>query len=116
CREWPPDLHARATGIPSETLREPGRAHHASGAAALYLSTGVNQGRSGALCFWFQEAINAVSGNLDRRGGSLMGSSGLVDFAAEGKKTGAMQRRGLRPDGPAPDAGWPPPATFDGDG
>src|SRR5262249_10655341 len=113
---WTPERQAAVTGISAETLRELVRAHRESGAAALYLSTGVNQGRSGALCFWFQEAINAVSGNLDRRGGSLMGSSGLVDFAAEGKKTGAMQRRGLRPDGPAPDAGWPPPATFDGDG
>src|SRR5262249_56753877 len=115
CREWPPDLHARATGIPSETLREPGRAHHASGAAALYLSTGVNQGRSGVLCFWLQEAINAISGNLDRRGGSLMGSSGLVDFAAQGKKTGAMGRRTWRQDGLPSIVGRYPTAVFAGD-
>jgi anaerobic selenocysteine-containing dehydrogenase len=59
-------LDARApgevTGISAPTLRELVRAHHASGAAALYLSTGVNQGRSGALCFWLQEAINAGLG------------------------------------------------------
>jgi anaerobic selenocysteine-containing dehydrogenase len=109
---WTPERQAEVTGISAQTLRELVRAHHASGAAALYLSTGVNQGRSGALCFWFQEAINAVSGNLDRRGGSLMGSSGLVDFAAEGKKTGAMGRRTWRPDGLPSIVGCYPTAMF----
>jgi anaerobic selenocysteine-containing dehydrogenase len=109
---WTPERQAAVTGIAAETLRELVRAHHASGAAALYLSTGVNQGRSGALCFWFQEAINAISGNLDRRGGSLMGSSGLVDFAAEGKQTGAMGRRVWRKDGLPSIVGGYPSAMF----
>ncbi|NNL64706.1 MAG: molybdopterin-dependent oxidoreductase, partial [Myxococcales bacterium] len=46
---------------------------------ALYCSTGVNMGGSGALAFWIQEVINAVSGNLDRRGGALVGR-GILDF------------------------------------
>jgi anaerobic selenocysteine-containing dehydrogenase len=41
--------------------------------AALYHSTGVNQGRFGLLVYWLQEAINAITGNLDRRGGVLAG-------------------------------------------
>jgi hypothetical protein len=36
--------------------------------------------------FWLQEAINAVSGNLDRRGGTLVGR-GVIDFPAFGKRT-----------------------------
>jgi anaerobic selenocysteine-containing dehydrogenase len=111
-KDWTPERQAEVTGIPAATLCELVRGHHASGAAALYLSTGVNQGRSGALCFWFQEAINAVSGNLDRRGGSLMGSSGLVDFAAEGKKSGAMARRVWRADGLPSIVGCYPTALF----
>jgi anaerobic selenocysteine-containing dehydrogenase len=111
-KEWTPERQAAVTGITAEQLRELVRAHHASGAAALYLSTGVNQGRSGALCFWLQEAINAISGNLDRRGGSLMGSSGLVDFAAEGKKTGAMGARVWRRDGLPSIVGCYPTAMF----
>jgi len=111
-KEWTPERQAEVTGISAATLRELVRAHHASGAAALYLSTGVNQGRSGVLCFWLQEAINAISGNLDRRGGSLMGSSGLVDFAAEGKKTGAMARRTWRKDGLPSIVGCYPTAMF----
>ena len=46
------------------------------------MATGVNQGRSGTLCFWLLEAINAASGNLDRPGGTLMGQ-GLVDMAKQ---------------------------------
>jgi anaerobic selenocysteine-containing dehydrogenase len=111
-KEWTPERQAEVTGISADVLRELVRAHHASGAAALYLSTGVNQGRSGALCFWLQEAINAVSGNLDRRGGSLMGSSGIVDFAAEGKKSGAMARRTWRADGLPSIVGCYPTAMF----
>jgi anaerobic selenocysteine-containing dehydrogenase len=111
-KDWTLERQAEVTGIPADTVRELVRAHHASGAAALYLSTGVNQGRSGVLCFWLQEAINAVSGNLDRRGGSLMGSSGLVDFAAEGKKSGAMIRRTWRQDGLPSIVGCYPTAMF----
>jgi anaerobic selenocysteine-containing dehydrogenase len=81
---WTPERQAEATGVPAETLRELVAAHAAATSsgqgAALYMATGVNQGRSGSLCFWLLEAINAISGNLDRRGGTLLGT-GLVDMA-----------------------------------
>ena len=48
-------------------------------------------GGHGALSFWLQEVINAVSGNLDRRGGTLVGN-GVIDFAAFGKRTGTLLR------------------------
>ncbi len=98
-RPWTPERQAAVTGVPADLLRELVEAHHRAGASVLYMSTGVNQGRSGTLCFWIQESINAVSGNLDRLGGSLMGSRGVVDFAAEGKKTGQTQRAVWRADG-----------------
>jgi formate dehydrogenase len=56
--------------------------------AVLYSSTGVNMGGQGALAFWLQEVIQAVSGNLDRRGGTLVGQ-GIVDFP------GFAARRGI---------------------
>ena len=59
----------------------------------MYCSTGVNMGGNGALAFWIQEVINAVSGNLDREGGLLLGR-GIVDFARFGAKSGF----GLRDD------------------
>ena len=79
---WTPERQAAVTGIPADTLRELVRAHAAADGAALYMATGVNQGRSGTFCFWLLESINALSGNLDRRGGTLMGE-GLTDMAKQ---------------------------------
>lgn len=79
---WTPERQAEVTGISAQTLRDLVRSHREAKGAALNMATGVNQGRSGTLCFWLLECINAVSGNLDRRGGTLMGQ-GLVDMAAQ---------------------------------
>jgi anaerobic selenocysteine-containing dehydrogenase len=54
-------------------------AYLAADGASLYASTGVNQGRNGTVAFWILEVINAITGNLDRRGGSLMGK-GIIDY------------------------------------
>ena len=84
---WTPERQAEVTGVPAEILRDLVSAHAAASerstpndtGAALYMATGVNQGRSGSTCFWLLESINAISGNLDRRGGTLLGS-GLIDM------------------------------------
>jgi len=86
---WPPERTAEVTRIPAETLRGMVRAYTEADGAALYCSTGVNMGTNGSLAFWLQECINAISGNLDRRGGTLV-STGVIDFAAFGKKTGTL--------------------------
>ncbi|MBW2274955.1 MAG: molybdopterin-dependent oxidoreductase [Deltaproteobacteria bacterium] len=80
--DWTPERQEAVTGISAETLRELVRAHGAADGAALNMATGVNQGRSGTLCFWLLECINAISGNLDSAGGTLMGK-GLFDMAKE---------------------------------
>jgi anaerobic selenocysteine-containing dehydrogenase len=86
---WPPERTAEVTRIPADTLRELVRAYREADGAALYCSTGVNMGTNGSLAFWLQECINAISGNLDRKGGTLV-STGVIDFAAFGKKTGVL--------------------------
>jgi len=83
---WTPERAEKVSGIPAEKLREWVDAHIAANGAALYMSTGINQGTHGSLCYWLLEAINAISGNLDRRGGNLMGR-GIFDWPAEAKKT-----------------------------
>src|SRR5262245_6114218 len=105
---WTPERQEAATGVPAATLRELAAAHRASSAAALYLSTGVNQGRHGTLCYWLLEAANAVSGNLDRRGGTLMGR-GIVDMPAEAKREGRFERSDRAPVGGFPSVvdTWP---------
>jgi anaerobic selenocysteine-containing dehydrogenase len=70
---WTPERVAGATGVPAETLSRMVADYLEADGAALYSSTGVNQGRFGLLVYWLQEAINAVTGNLDRRGGVLAG-------------------------------------------
>ncbi|MFW2390047.1 MAG: molybdopterin-containing oxidoreductase family protein [Polyangiales bacterium] len=86
---WPPERTAEVTRIPADTLREMVRTYREADGAALYCSTGVNMGTNGSLAFWLQECINAISGNLDRKGGTLV-STGVIDFAAFGKKTGTL--------------------------
>jgi formate dehydrogenase len=85
--EWPAERSAAVTRIDAHTLREIVDAYIRADGAALYSSTGVNMGGNGALAFWLQEVINAVSGNLDERGGTLLGE-GILDFAKLGRRTG----------------------------
>ena len=63
--------------------------------AALFLSTGVNQGSHGTLAFWIQEAINAVTGNLDRLGGTVVGHGYIKDFPKHARKGGHTMRKDL---------------------
>jgi anaerobic selenocysteine-containing dehydrogenase len=95
---WTPERQAVVTGVSAETLRGLVRSHAAADGAALYMATGVNQGRSGTACFWLLESINAISGNLDRPGGTLMGR-GLFDMAKEVTKDPQMMVSHDREDG-----------------
>ena len=91
CEPWSPERTSEVTRIPPGKLREMVAAYARAGGAAIYSSTGVNMGTNGSLAFWLQETINAVSGNLDRQGGTLVGR-GVIDFPAFGKRTGALLR------------------------
>jgi formate dehydrogenase len=88
---WTPERTAPVTAVPPATLREMATAYRTADGAALYSSTGVNMGGHGSLAFWLQEVINAVSGNLDRRGGTLVGR-GVIDFPRFGVKHGVLMR------------------------
>lgn len=86
---WTPERVASITCMPADTLREMVSHYREADGAALYSSTGVNMGGEGALAFWLQETIQAVSGNLDRRGGTLVGR-GIVDFPGFAAKRGLL--------------------------
>ncbi len=88
---WPAERTAEVTQIPAATLRQMVTAYRRADGAALYCSTGVNMGTNGTLCYWLQEVINAASGNLDRRGGTLVGR-GIFDFPKFGVKNGLLMR------------------------
>jgi len=89
---WPPERTSEITGISAETLRAMVDDYTQADGAALFLSTGVNQGSQGTLAFWIQEAINAITGNLDRLGGTLVGYGYIKDFPKHARKSGHTMR------------------------
>ena len=91
-KEWTPEKSALVTGIEANMLREMVAYYSQADGAALYCSTGVNMGGNGSLAFWLQEVINAISGNLDRKGGTLIGK-GVMDFIKFGVKNGILMRQ-----------------------
>jgi anaerobic selenocysteine-containing dehydrogenase len=90
---WPPHRTAEITGVSTETLSSIVTRYVEADGAALHLSTGVNQGSHGTLAFWIQEAINAVTGNLDRLGGTLVGHGFVKDFPRYARKGGHTMRK-----------------------
>ncbi len=89
--EWVPQKTEAVTGIPAYKISEIVSVFlHARG-ASLYSSTGVNMGTNGSLAFWIQECINMITGNLDRKGGTLVGK-GIIDFPKFGVKKGILMR------------------------
>jgi anaerobic selenocysteine-containing dehydrogenase len=88
---WTAQRTASITGIAAETLDTIVQTYLDAKGAALYCSTGVNMGGNGTLAFWLQEVINAVTGNLDRKGGTLVGK-GVIDFPKFGAKNGTLMR------------------------
>lgn len=89
---WTAERQAEVTGIDAETLRRMVADYLAADGAALYASTGINQGSNGTLAFWALEAVNAISGNLDRLGGTLVGR-GIIDFAKTSAKNNYAEFR-----------------------
>lgn len=90
-RRWPPERVEEICGVESERLRELVRRFGRAPRAAITCSTGVNMGPHGTLAFWVQEVINAVTSNLDRLGGTLVGKP-KVDVARWMARAGALVR------------------------
>ncbi|MFV8752648.1 molybdopterin-containing oxidoreductase family protein [Nannocystaceae bacterium ST9] len=88
---WTPERCAEVTKVPAGKLRELVDAYLQADGAAIYSSTGVNMGSNGSLAFWLQEVINAITGNLDRRGGTLVGR-GVMDFPRFSVDRGVLMR------------------------
>jgi formate dehydrogenase len=70
----PPDATEARTGIPAERIRGLARDFAAAEGAAAYGRTGSCLGRFGTLVAFLLDALNAVTGNLDRPGGAVFGS------------------------------------------
>lgn len=60
-------------GIEAAVIRAIAREFAAAESACVHMSTGVNMGRQGTLCYWLLQMLSFVTGNLDRAGGNLYG-------------------------------------------
>jgi formate dehydrogenase len=86
-REHPPERTEGATALPAERVRELARDFAAAEGAAAYGRTGSCLGRHGTLVAFLLDALNAVTGNLDRPGGAVFGRP-PVALDDEGEQVG----------------------------
>lgn len=78
------DAVAEVVGIPAALIREIARDFATAESACVHMSTGVNMGRQGTLCYWLLHMLSFVTGNLDKRGGNLY-SLGFYPAAKAGR-------------------------------
>jgi formate dehydrogenase len=72
-RDFPPERTEDVTGVPAARVAELARAFANAPRAAAYGRTGTCLGRFGTLVAYLLDALNAVTGNLDRPGGAVFG-------------------------------------------
>ncbi|MGI8559214.1 MAG: molybdopterin-containing oxidoreductase family protein [Solirubrobacteraceae bacterium] len=77
-RAFPAERTAERTGVAAARTRELARDFAGARSAAAYGRTGSCLGRFGTLVAFLLDAINAVSGNLDRPGGAVFGHSAVA--------------------------------------
>ncbi len=85
--EWSPERTAEVTGISASSLRHLVSDYLNADGAAIITGTGIGMGTQGTLAHWLSESINAVTGNLDRKGGMVVGQ-GIFDFPKFGAERG----------------------------
>jgi formate dehydrogenase len=82
-----PESTAASTGVPAERARSLAREIATAPSAAIYGRTGSCLGRHGTLTAFLLDAVAAVTGNLDKAGGLVFGSSPL-DLEGEAERSG----------------------------
>ncbi len=68
---WTPERTAALTGIDAATTTRLAREFAAAESAVCYGRMGLSTQRFGGLCQWLINAINILTGNLDRPGGAM---------------------------------------------
>ena len=90
-KPWTAERTAEATGIDAQTLKNMVTEFLAADGAGFVSGTGLGMGRYGTVAHWLSECITALTGNLDREGGMLIGK-GVFDFAAFARKNALFNR------------------------
>jgi anaerobic selenocysteine-containing dehydrogenase len=80
CAPYPPAETEARTGISAEVATELARELATAERAAVYGRTGSCLGRNGTMVSFLLDALNVVTGNLDREGGAMFGDP-PIDFS-----------------------------------
>lgn len=78
------DAVADVVGLPAERIRSLATEFSGAERASVHMSTGVNMGRHGTLCYWLLQMLSFVTGNLDKQGGNFY-SEGFYPAAKAGR-------------------------------
>ncbi|MEV4159491.1 molybdopterin-dependent oxidoreductase [Nonomuraea dietziae] len=70
-KHFPPEVVARRTGVPEETIVRLARELAAAPTAAVYARIGTCTQEFGTLAQWLVDVLNTLTGNLDRPGGAM---------------------------------------------
>lgn len=84
---YTPQTVSAATGIAAEVIVRLAREFAAAPSAVCYGRVGLSMQRFGGLCQWLINALNIVTGNLDRAGGAMFTTPAIdsVDAPRAGK-------------------------------
>jgi anaerobic selenocysteine-containing dehydrogenase len=83
--EYPPERTAPATGIVADDVRTVAREIAAAEAGVCYGRLGVCVQEFGGLSQWLVNAVNVVTGNLDRAGGAMFARPAIDMLALTGR-------------------------------
>ncbi|MDX6583568.1 MAG: hypothetical protein QOI10_2752 [Solirubrobacterales bacterium] len=101
--DYPPEATEARSGVDARTVRKLARDLAAAERAAVYGRTGSCLGRNGTLVAFLLDALNLVTGNLDREGGAMFGDppidfSRIADMAGLGTYSKVRSRVGDLPE------------------
>lgn len=74
---WTPQDAAPHAGVDADVIRRLARQFAAADSAVLYARIGVCHQTTGTLVHWLVNALNAVTGNLDRPGGQMFATPAI---------------------------------------
>ena len=89
--EWSPEGVADAVGLAPDVIRREAREFAAAPSAVCYGRVGISMQSFGGLASWLMNALNLVTGNLDRAGG-FMFTKPAVDVVALAARAGLRGR------------------------
>lgn len=89
--EWSPELVAGAVGLGADAIRKEAREFASAPSAVCYGRVGISTQSFGGLASWLMNAVNVLTGNLDRAGG-FMFTRPAIDVVALAGRAGLKGR------------------------